>query len=79
MKKILVLFVSLILLSIQAHGVNWEPAIKYGSVNDARVMNYLDVDSAKIVDGNLFIAVKSYSVFGDVVVVYLKITPDKNV
>lgn len=79
MKKILVLFVLLILLSIQAHAVNWEPAIKYGSVNDARVMNYLDVDSAKIVDGNLFIAVKSYSVFGDVVVAYLKINPDKNI
>lgn len=79
MKKILLLFVLLLLLSIRAQAVNWEPVIKYGSVNDVRVMNYLDVDSAKIVDGNLFIAVKSYSVFGDVVVVYLKINPDKNV
>lgn len=79
MKRFFLLLSVLFLFAVKVNAVNWEQVITSPSLVNPVIGNYIDVDSAKIVDGNLFIAVKTYSNLGNIVITYLKINPDKNV
>ncbi len=72
MKRLFLLLSILILLPAQVNAVNWE------AIPNVRPMDYFDTDSAKIIDGSLLIAIRFYSGYGDTIISYIKINPEKN-